>query len=98
LLVEDKERLAEVGVALRDFILQHAGLRILAAQAEHRSPGHVGVRDVAGEQAAQALRILPDAAAAAFVLQKPDAVHVGEQLGLLVVHFGRVQVGGEDFL
>ena len=98
LLVKNVERLAEIGVALRDFLLQHAGLRILAAQAEYSGAGHVGVRDVAGQQAAQRLRILPDTAATALVREKPDAVHVRERALALGHVFAGGEVGAQDFL
>ena len=54
------------------------GLRILAAEAQHRCAGDVGMVNVAGEQAAERLRILARAAAAALVGKEANAIEVGE--------------------
>ena len=53
-------------------------LRILAAEAQHGGAGDVGMVDVAGEQAAERLRVLARAAAAALVGEEANAVDVGE--------------------
>ena len=65
-------------IACAEFVQEHAGLRVLATEAEHRSSGDVGVVDVAGEQTTKGLRILPRSAAAAFVGEEADSVDVGE--------------------
>ena len=71
--------LAKSRIALREFALQQADLRVLAAEAEHGGTGDVRVIDVTREQTAQRLRILPRAAAAEAVLEKLHAVHVREE-------------------
>jgi len=53
-------------------------LRILASEAEDGGARDVGMVDIAGEQAAESLRILACAAAAALMGEKANAVDVGE--------------------
>ena len=78
LLVEDQHRLAQLGIARAQLFQQDAGLCVLAAQAEHGCAGDVGMMDVAGEQAAECVRILARAAAAELMGEKADAVEVGK--------------------
>jgi hypothetical protein len=78
LLIEDQHRLGHFWIACTQLVEQHAGLCILAAKAEHRSSGDVGMMNVAGQQAAEGLRILTRSTAAALVSKKADAVDVGE--------------------
>ena len=56
---------------------------MLAAQAEHRRPGHIRMMDVARDQSTKIVGILPGSSAASFVQQKPDAVQVFENSGTL---------------
>ena len=65
-------------VARAQLVHQHAGLCILAAQAQHGCACHVGMMNVAGEQAAERLRVLPRASAAALVGEEADAVEIGK--------------------
>src|ERR1019366_3662907 len=51
---------------------------VLAAQARYLCSGYVGVVDVASQQAAECLRVLARAAAAALMGKKADAVDVRE--------------------
>ena len=78
LLIENQHRLVHLRIARAQFVHQHARLRILAAKAQDRGSGHVGVMDVAGQQSAKSLRILARAAAAALVGEKANAVEIGE--------------------
>ena len=63
LLIDNQHRLAQLRVPRPQFLHQNARLRVLAAQAQHRCPGHVGVVDVAGQQPAERLRVLACSAA-----------------------------------
>ena len=51
-------------------------MRVLAAEAEDGGSRDVGMIDVPGQQAAKIVRIFARAAAAAFVRQEFDAVHI----------------------
>jgi hypothetical protein len=77
-LIEDQHRLAQLGIESPQLVHQHACLRMLAAQAQHRCAGHVGMVDVTGKQTAQRLRVLARAAATALVGKKANAVEVLE--------------------
>ncbi len=81
LLFEDVKRLGEIGVPFSDFIAQHRHLGILAAQAEHRGAGNVRMMNVAGDQGAKIVGVFARAAAAAFMKQELDSVHVGKKRG-----------------
>ena len=78
LLFHYDQRLIEIRIPLAQLGAQNRNLRMLAAQAEHRCSSHVGMMNVAGNQSAQIARILPRPAAAAFVKQKTNAVHIFE--------------------
>src|SRR5690348_8976202 len=95
LLLEKEERLAELRIALLDGVLNHRNLRVLAAEAQDRGSGDVGMDDVIGEQCAKVLRVFASRAAAAFVKEELDAVDVFEKLGR-----GRRERGfsGREFL
>src|SRR5690348_10244983 len=53
LLLEDEQRLAEMGVTALDLLEEDRNLRVLAAKAENRGPHNVGMMDVAGQQATE---------------------------------------------
>src|SRR5581483_5641756 len=72
--------LIEFGVPPVNLFAQNINLRVLAAEAEHGRPGHIGMMNVARNQSTQVVRVFPSASTAAFMHQNPDAVHVGEEL------------------
>src|SRR5579863_8635926 len=67
LLLQNKQRLAEIRIAPANLLAQDSGLRVLASQAEHRRPGNIRMIDVAGDEAAKVVGILPRSPAAAFM-------------------------------
>ncbi len=75
-MIEDVDGAVETGYPLFNFLRQNAFFGVLAAQAQHRRPGYVGMRDVARNQAAQGLSILPGTAATRLVGDEFDPVHV----------------------
>ena len=60
---------------------QNRNLRMLAAETQNRGSSDVGVVNVTGDQRAKIIGILPRSAAAAFVRQELDSVHVLEDAG-----------------
>ena len=79
LLLKNQEGLAEIRVALLQFLFEHRNLRVLAAEAEDGGAGNVRVVDVAGEDARQVATVFASAAAAAFVPQKFYSVDISKQ-------------------
>ena len=75
--------LSNLRIALANLFAKNRDLRVLAAQAQHRRSRHVGMMNVAGDQSAEIVGILPRSAAPAFVQQKADAVDVFEQAAAL---------------
>ena len=70
-----------MGVAALDLLLQDLDLGMLASQAENRGACHIRMMDVAGEQAAEIVGVFARAAAAAFVQQEFDAIHITKHSG-----------------
>src|SRR5713226_7663748 len=83
LLLHDHQRLIEIRISLAQLRAQNADLRVLATQTEHRCSRHVRMMDVARNESAEIVGILPRASAAPFMQQKADAIHVLENSGAL---------------
>jgi hypothetical protein len=79
LLLENVEWLIKLWIPLANLFAKDANLCVLAAQAEDRGSGDVGMVNVAGDQSAEIVGIFPRAAAAAFVQQEANAVNVREK-------------------
>src|SRR5215467_4622056 len=81
LLLEDEQRLAEMGVAALDMLEEDRDLRMLAAEAENGSTSDVRMVNITGKQAAEITGILARAAATAFMHQKLYSVHIAKDPG-----------------
>src|SRR5215472_8528000 len=79
LLLENDERLLQVQVAAVDFVPQDFNLRVLAAEAQHRRTGNIGMVDVARDQTAEIVRVFPRPATSSLMEEKPDAIHIGKE-------------------
>ena len=80
LLLEDDQRLVEPRIALADFFAKDFNLGMLTAEAEYGGSSHVGVMNVACDEAAEIIGVFPSSTAAAFVKQEADTIDVFEQL------------------
>ena len=98
LLFKHEQRLVETGVEGEDLPPEIVQLQVLATEAEHGHPGHVGVIGVGSQQLTQHRRILARAAAAALVGQEFDAIHVGKYPLSGKVALFEPQGGGSDFV
>src|SRR5215469_13661357 len=78
LLLEPKNRFREVRIAPGDFLTKNGDLRMLAAEAQNRRAGNIGMMDVSRDEPAQVSRIFPRSAAAAFVHQELDPIEMLE--------------------
>ena len=59
-----------------NLLAQDSALRMLTAQAQYSSPGHIGMVYVTGDEPAKIVGILTCAAAPAFMKKKFDAVDI----------------------
>src|SRR5262249_5077698 len=89
LLLDDNERLAEIGIALCDLFAQKFHLCMLASKAQHSSSRRVGMVQISREQAAQVARVFASAAAPLLVQQEFDTVDVFEEGRTAWVSFTR---------
>ena len=76
LLLQNEQRLVKIRIAFVDLMTEDSALRMLAAQAKYRSPGHVGMVYVTGDEPAKIVGIFTCAAAPAFMKKKFDAVDI----------------------
>jgi len=68
-------------LSMVDFCGQDGNLGGLAAKTEDGCAGDVGMMDVSGDEAAKIVGVFSSTAAAAFVEQETDTVHIFEELG-----------------
>ncbi len=65
-----------MGVHRLQGVLQHGDLGVLASETQDGSAGHIGVVDVARDEIAEHLRVLPRASAAGIVHQEFHPIHI----------------------
>src|SRR6266699_1254276 len=82
-MLENKQRLVELGIALANLFAKNCDLRVLTAQAQYRCTGNVGVVNVTGDEGAEVVGVFARASTATFVKQEADAVDVLEQAAAL---------------
>jgi hypothetical protein len=79
LLLEDEQRLVEVGVPLANCRLKDFDLRVLATEAQYSGSGYVRMMDVTCKQPAQVVGVLARPAATTFVHEKSNSVDILEE-------------------